>query len=329
MACALEETVTTRTGALCCSRSRSRLVSRNGARWLRAKVRSSPSAVTCRVSQYPPTLLTSTSIRERLWSTSSASRRTSDWEDRSATSTSTCPPPAARISRAAPSARPRSRPVIARCAPIVARPRAVALPMPPVPPVTSTVLPAIGPLWTCSMVVLLGCMGDTLGSYALPAHAPTRRGARRESDVDLPPPARQGRRAVRSGRGGVLPDARDRTRRRRVLAGPGEGCRALVSPRPARAPQPRTADRLRPRRRRRGGGCRRRAVLRGTGAGRAAAQGHLRGRQRGRGLHPRLHSGRGIERVRDVRHRAGPAQARQSPAARDSADPDTGRRGAR
>jgi hypothetical protein len=26
--------------------------------------------------------------------------------------------------------------------------------MPPVPPVTSTVLPAIGPLWICSMFVL-------------------------------------------------------------------------------------------------------------------------------------------------------------------------------
>ncbi len=93
----------------------------------------------------PPTLFTTTSIRDRLWSTSSASRRTSDWEDRSATNTSTCPP-AARISRAASSARPRSRPVIATCAPILARPRAVALPIPPVPPVTSTVLPVIGPL---------------------------------------------------------------------------------------------------------------------------------------------------------------------------------------
>ena len=40
-------------------------MSRNGARWLRAKVRSRPSAVTCRVFQYPPTLLTSTSIRGR------------------------------------------------------------------------------------------------------------------------------------------------------------------------------------------------------------------------------------------------------------------------
>ena len=45
------------------SRSTSRWVSRNGARWLSANVRSSPSAVTCRVFQKPPTLLTRTSSR--------------------------------------------------------------------------------------------------------------------------------------------------------------------------------------------------------------------------------------------------------------------------
>ena len=48
---------------------------------------------------------------------SPASRRTCDWQDRSATNTSTCPRPAARISRAASWVRPRSRPVIARCRP--------------------------------------------------------------------------------------------------------------------------------------------------------------------------------------------------------------------
>jgi hypothetical protein len=119
-----------------------------------AKVRSSPSAVPCRVFQYPPALSTSASIRERFCSTSPASRRTCDWEDRSATNTSTCPRPAARISRAASWVRPRSRPVIARCAPIAARPRAVARPIPLLPPVTSTVRPVIGPLWICSISVL-------------------------------------------------------------------------------------------------------------------------------------------------------------------------------
>jgi len=73
----------------------------------------------------------------RPWSTSSASRRTSDWEDRSATSTSTCPRPVARTARAAPSVPAGDR----GCAPIVARPRAVALPLPPVPPGDQHVLP--------------------------------------------------------------------------------------------------------------------------------------------------------------------------------------------
>ena len=49
--CALEATLITRAGALRLSRFRSRLVSRNGARWLSAKVRSSLSAVRWRVFQ--------------------------------------------------------------------------------------------------------------------------------------------------------------------------------------------------------------------------------------------------------------------------------------
>src|SRR5690348_8566306 len=55
-----------------------------------------------------------------------------------------CSPPAARISAAEASVRPWLRPVMAKCAPMLARPSAVALPMPLLPPVTSTVLPAIG-----------------------------------------------------------------------------------------------------------------------------------------------------------------------------------------
>src|SRR3954447_61761 len=144
--CASEETVTTRAGALSMSRSTSRWVSRNGARWLSAKVRSRPSAVTCRLFQKPPTLLTRTSSRGSDASTSAASRRTSAWLDMSATKTSTGGPPSARISAAAASARPRSRPVIATRAPRAARPAAVALPMPWVPPVTRTVRPAICPV---------------------------------------------------------------------------------------------------------------------------------------------------------------------------------------
>src|ERR1039457_807558 len=53
MAWAPEDTVTIRAGALALSRSRSRSVSRNGARWLTAKVCSSASAVTRRGAQTP------------------------------------------------------------------------------------------------------------------------------------------------------------------------------------------------------------------------------------------------------------------------------------
>src|SRR3954452_20162019 len=93
-------------------------------------------------------------------STSPASLRTSVCDVRSATNTSSCPPVAALISRAALSARAALRPVIATCAPIAARPRAVALPMPSVPPVTSAVLPVNGP-WSVSAT---GCPLLDLGS---------------------------------------------------------------------------------------------------------------------------------------------------------------------
>src|SRR5690242_17732869 len=55
-------------------------------------------------------------------------------------------PVAAVMAAAAARVRARSRPVMATRAPSAARPAAVALPMPPVPPVTSTVLPAITPV---------------------------------------------------------------------------------------------------------------------------------------------------------------------------------------
>jgi len=104
----------------------------------------------------PPTWLTSTSVRGRRWRASPASRRTSNWADRPAANTSTGPPPAALSSPVASLVRAGSRPQIARSAPILARPRAAALPIPPLAPVTSTVLPAIGPLWSCPVVGLRG-----------------------------------------------------------------------------------------------------------------------------------------------------------------------------
>ena len=69
-------------------------------------------------------------------------------------------PPAALSSPAASSVLSGSRPQIARSAPILARPRVVALPILPLAPVTSTVLPAIGPLWSCPMVGPGGLRGD-------------------------------------------------------------------------------------------------------------------------------------------------------------------------
>src|SRR3989442_5786674 len=61
-------------------------------------------------------------------------------------------PEAVRMSAAAGSGSPRSRPVMATRPPNVASPIAVALPIPPVPPVIRTTLPAIGleTLWSDS-----------------------------------------------------------------------------------------------------------------------------------------------------------------------------------
>jgi len=58
-------------------------------------------------------------------------------------------PDAAAMSAAAARVRAVSRPVMPTRAPIAARPMAVAFPIPPVPPVTSTVWPAIGPAGMC------------------------------------------------------------------------------------------------------------------------------------------------------------------------------------
>jgi TetR/AcrR family transcriptional regulator, tetracycline repressor protein len=52
-----------------------------------------------------------------------------------------------------------------------------------------------------------------------------------------------------------------------------------------------------------------------AGAGGAAAPVHRRRARRRRGFHPRLHAGRGVEHVRDLRARTGPAPRRRDPAA--------------
>src|SRR5438874_134333 len=71
---------------------------------------------------------------------------------------------AERMSAAACSARTRSRPVMPTRAPIAESPMAVALPIPPVPPVISTTLPAIGRVRAMVRASnpLVGCRLETL-----------------------------------------------------------------------------------------------------------------------------------------------------------------------
>ena len=60
-----------------------------------------------------------------------------------------------------------------RCAPNAGRPRAVALPMPPVPQVISTVRPAIGPAVDLFHACLVRCMPDQgRPSFEMPGPRP-------------------------------------------------------------------------------------------------------------------------------------------------------------
>src|SRR5579859_1341220 len=88
-------------------------------------------------------------------------------------------PDAAAISAAAARVRALSRPVMPTRAPIAASPVAVALPIPPVPPVTRTVWPAIGPGGCQSSNVRTEAqLGSELGREKIPAggqHLPGQR----------------------------------------------------------------------------------------------------------------------------------------------------------
>src|SRR5215213_479525 len=145
--CAHKLTFTMRDGAHRWSIGKSRLVSRTGARWITASVPSIPSAVSHRLAYIAPALFTSASSRSWLASNSLAKRWISACEERSATISSTASLPLlVLISAVAVSPLPRSRPITTNLAPKFARPSAVALPIPPVPPVTSTIFPFIIPL---------------------------------------------------------------------------------------------------------------------------------------------------------------------------------------
>src|SRR4051794_21274652 len=133
---ASDAVVTTRPPA---RRSRSRCVSRNGARWLSAKVCSKPSGVTRRCENIAPALLARTSMRGWRPRTSAASARTSSMRARSATCSCTgAPPPAARASSATARTRSASRPTRPTSAPRRASSTAAARPMPRVAPVSRT-----------------------------------------------------------------------------------------------------------------------------------------------------------------------------------------------
>src|SRR3984885_5447741 len=143
---AAEETVTTREGALRSSSPRSKLVSRNGPRWLVAKVVSSPSAVSWRRGEITPALLTRTSSRPCRPRTSPASRRTCARLDRSAVMTSTwASGTRPGISAPAGARRAASRPTMTIVAPSEASRSAVSLPIPLLAPVTRQVVPDIAP----------------------------------------------------------------------------------------------------------------------------------------------------------------------------------------
>ena len=129
--------MTTRLGALCLSTPNSRLVSRNGARWLTANVVSNPSAVTLRCISITPALLTSTSRRSWPARKRSAAPRTDSSEARSACRTSTASLPVlARIWADTASSAEGLRPRTTTDRPMPASVCAVARPIPDVAPVT-------------------------------------------------------------------------------------------------------------------------------------------------------------------------------------------------
>src|SRR6266550_1133858 len=99
---------------------------------------------------------------------------------------------AARMSEAACSARARSRPVMPTRAPMVASPIAIALPIPPVPPVIRTTLPAIGrvpPMVPASDggLALIGLGLETLEEEPEWQHQLKEETGNREIEADVDP----------------------------------------------------------------------------------------------------------------------------------------------
>src|SRR2546426_168976 len=136
-----------RDGALAFNTSRSRLVSRKWPRWFVAKVASSPSTVWTLLGRNIPALLMRTWSFLYLALKSCASSRTESLDDRSAVIASRFRLPVlALISMSVASPLSLSRETITTEAFNLARPIAVALPMPELPPVTRHTLPVMSTL---------------------------------------------------------------------------------------------------------------------------------------------------------------------------------------
>ena len=136
--CASDDVVMIRLGADALSRSSRSVVSRNGARWFNAHVRSMPSTVSSRCTNMAPALLMSTSMRGYFSSTWSARARIDACEVRSACRRSTVDPPSPSMLATASAPRASSRATMASLAPRRASAWAAARPMPRVAPVIRT-----------------------------------------------------------------------------------------------------------------------------------------------------------------------------------------------
>src|SRR5260370_20171762 len=145
-----------RDGALAFSTSKSRLVSRKCPRWFVAKVASSPSTVWTRLGKKNPALVMRTWSFLYLPVKSCASSRTESWDERSAVIESRFRLPLlALISMRVASPLSLSRETITTEAFSLARPIAVALPIPELPPVIRHTLPVMSTLLSSNRAYLL------------------------------------------------------------------------------------------------------------------------------------------------------------------------------
>src|SRR5919108_5217608 len=146
--CADDVMLMIREGALAFNTSKRRFVSRKCPRWFVANVASSPSAVATLLGRNVPALLMRTCSFLYRALKSCASSRTESCDERSATIESTFLfPLRVRISRSAASPLSLSRETITTVASSLARPSAVAFPIPEFAPVIRQTLPVMSTLF--------------------------------------------------------------------------------------------------------------------------------------------------------------------------------------